>query len=634
MIKPVSTILLIVILSSTFLFANNSNDLLSRIITVNVKNKRLDTTLQLIGKESGFSFSYNSSILDLGKKISIKKQNVTVNNLLIELLGSHYEFKQIGNSHVIIREALTLTIKPIEQKKRHSKTELEHLKSDYEIQGRVIDQKTGKGIEYIVVYDESEKVLSLTDSLGYYSLKTSVERLQKGVFFRGLGYYDTMVQLSPKIGNKTTRFDVVLTPNNNNTQPITTDLAIQKEKIHQLKFIQNFIPEEANIISNNIEYTATRGFQFTLIPFISNNNFLGGSYTNKFSLNVFLGYSAGVDNGLEVGGFVNINRNNMKGAQIAGISNIVGKDVNGAQVGGIINYDMASVDGLQVGGIINVVEDSLVGVQIGGINNNVRENVRGLQIGGIINTTRTALKGVQIGGIYNYSKNIYGVQVGGILNTTQKTVNGLQLAGINSYTKDLKGWQISGITSTISASNKGVQLSGIYNYARTQKGVQIGLINTAKEVENGIAIGLFTYYKNGYHAVSYSINENGFLNGTFYSGTKKLYNYYRIGAQIDKNYNFGIGFGSFLFKRFVLEVGLENVYDIKIEDINTQFIQIKTLYVQPVFKRLSVTVGPSFNVSYSKIPNEFTPPPSFYHQKLNDNSMYWISGSIGIRYNW
>ncbi|MBB6459220.1 STN domain-containing protein [Flammeovirga kamogawensis] len=634
MIKSVSFILLIVILSNSYLFANNNNDLLSRIITINVKNKRLDTTLQLIGKESGFSFSYNSSILDLTKNVSIKKQNVTVNNLLNELLGSHYEFKQIGNSHVIIREALTLTIKPIEQKKRLSKTEVNHLKSDAEIQGRVIDQKTGKGIEYVVVYDESEKVLSLTDSLGYYSLKTSVERLQKGVFFRGLGYYDTMVQLSPKNDNATTRFDVVLTPNNNNTLPVTTDLAIQQEKVHQLKFIQNFIPEEANIISNNIEYTATRGFQFTLIPFISNNNFLGGSYTNKFSINVFLGYSAGVNNGLEVGGFVNINRNNMKGVQIAGISNIVGKDVHGVQTGGIINYDMGSVDGLQVGGIINVVEDSLVGVQIGGINNNVRENVRGLQIGGIINTTRTDIKGVQIGGIYNYSKKVYGAQIGGILNTTQKTVNGLQLAGISSYTKDLKGWQVSGITNTVSATNKGVQLSGIYNYSKTQKGVQIGLINTAKEVDGGIAIGLFTYYKNGYHAVAYSINEYGFLNGTFYSGTKQLYNYYRIGAQLKENYNFGVGFGSFLFKRLVLEVGLENIFDLKQEDISSQFIKLNMLYVQPILKKLSITIGPSFNVNYSATPNEFTPPPSFYHQKLNDNSTYWISGSIGIRYNW
>ncbi|NME70028.1 STN domain-containing protein [Flammeovirga aprica] len=631
---------LFLFLINTVSAKDDDGDLLQRIISIDIKKQTLEVALEEIKRQGGFSFSYNPAIIDLYKEVSFKGQNVTVKAVLTDIMGYDYEFKQIG-THIIIRETLSLTIRPIDQRKRKTREEIQRLKENILLKGRVIDAATGMGLQNVVVYDESQKVLTLTDSMGYYALKVPLERMQKGVYFRNRGYYDTMVQFNPGKDEDEVLYNIGLSPYNDNARPVSSDLAISTQNPHQLDIVKRFVPKKVDVISNSIEYVERRGAQFTLVPFLSNNNFLGGSYTNRFSFNVLLGYSAGVDRGLEIGGLVNINRFHMKGAQIGGISNIVGGNVTGAQIGGIVNFNMGEMNGLQIGGISNVVADSVIGVQIGGISNVVRENVRGFQLGGITSTTRTSVKGLQLSGIYSYSREIRGAQISGILNTNHKDIKGFQLAGITNHSRNITGWQVSGIFNHASGEIKGLQLAGIYNYADTLKGVQIGLVNTAKDGRKGVPIGLFSYYNNGYHSVSYHLDEFSMLNFSFQTGTRKFYNYYKVGASVFasnylegyEGYHFGIGFGAYLFKRLLTEVGVHGNFNNATSKFEHRFAKWSLMYEQPIWKGISITLGPSVNYDPFLRDNEYVAPPSFYSEQT-EFGHFWISGTVGVRFSW
>ncbi|KXX69905.1 STN domain-containing protein [Flammeovirga sp. SJP92] len=634
--------LLSVIISNTYANKFDGGDVLQRIISIDIKKQSLEAALDEIKNQGGFSFSYNPSILDLGKEVTFKGQNVTVKAVLTNILGYDYEFKQIG-THVIIREAFSLTIRPIDQRKRKTREELQRLKENILLKGRVVDDSTGVGLENVVVYDETQKVLTLTDSMGYYALNVPLERMQKGVYFRNRGYYDTMVQFNPADDENEVVYNVGLSPHYKNSNLIDFDLAslTEGQNPHQLNVVKTFVPKKVDIISNSIEYVERRTAQFTLVPFLSNNNFLGGSYVNRISFNTLLGYSAGVDRGVEIGGLANINRFHMKGAQVGGLTNIVGGDVAGAQVGGIVNYNLGKVNGVQVGGITNIVADSVIGLQVGGISNIVRENVRGLQVGGITSTTRTSIEGLQLSGIYSYSKEVRGGQISGILNTNQRDIKGLQLAGIANYTQDIIGWQVAGIFNHTSHEIKGVQLAGIYNYADTLKGVQIGLINVAVDGKKGVPIGLFSYYKNGYHSISYHLDEFSMMNISFQTGTRKIYNYYRAGVStftpdyLDgyQGYHMGLGFGSYLAKRLLTEIGVHGNYNSNTSEFEHTYVRWSLMYEQPIWKGISLTAGPSVNYDPFLRNNEYVTPPSFYSEQT-DIGHFWLSGTVGIRFSW
>src|SRR5205814_7962213 len=110
------------------------------------------------------------------------------------------------------------------------------------------------------------------------------------------------------------------------------------------------------------DFFAQRPFQFSVIPGVSSHGKLSPQIINNFSLNIFGGYSGGV-NGLEVAGLFNIDKKTVQYLQIAGLSNVVGGPMNGLQVGGLHNTVLDSVAGLQIGGVNNFVKARLVGVQ-------------------------------------------------------------------------------------------------------------------------------------------------------------------------------------------------------------------------------------------------------------------------------
>ncbi|NLR90205.1 STN domain-containing protein [Flammeovirga agarivorans] len=632
------TSIFVLILIQNVSGVNTRRDLLDRIITIEFKKVPLEDALDKVSEKGGFSFSYNPSIIDFNQLISLKVQNTTIEQILLEMFGSAYDFKQVGDTHIIIRDAFSLTIRPMEDKRRLTPQQQARLKEDIPLVGQVVDEKTGKGIENVVIYDEQRKMLTLTDSLGYYKLDVPVEYLNKGVYFRGRGYYDTMVQFDPDKEEKFIKYNIALTPYNNFTSPVDNDLALNGSNPYTLGFVQRFVPKKVDIISNNLDQTETRVFQFTLVPFLSNANFLGGSYVNKVSLNTFMGYSAGVE-GIEIGGLVNINRYKVTGVQIGGLANIVGGNVKGVQIGGITNYNMNKVDGLSVGGIFNMAKDSTLGMHVGGIVSMTRKNVYGLQIGGILAAAKTNVHGMQLSGIYNYAESINGMQVSGITSSTKENINGMQLAGISNYGKNINGAQVSGIFNIVSDTTKGAQIAGIYNRSEEMNGLQIGLVNYAKKGNNSIPIGLFSWYDDGYHSAEYSVDEFSFVNFAFRSGSKRFYNYYQFGYQFNQRENlneglsFGGGVGTFIGNRINIEGGIHSFYQIEEDQFTDSYVRVALMYAQPIGKTFTFVIGPTANYQLNFDDNTLPfDPPSFYTYHTN-NSILWISAKAALRIN-
>jgi hypothetical protein len=73
---------------------------------------------------------------------------------------------------------------------------------------------------------------------------------------------------------------------------------------------------------------------------------MSGQVINNFSLNIFGGYSGGVD-GMELGGLFNIDKKDAQYFQAAGLFNMVGGNTNGVQLAGISNTVLKSVQGVQ-----------------------------------------------------------------------------------------------------------------------------------------------------------------------------------------------------------------------------------------------------------------------------------------------
>ncbi len=240
-----------------------------------------------------------------------------------------------------------------------------------------------------------------------------------------------------------------------------------------------------------------RPFQISFVSPLGTNGLEGKNVVNNLSFNMIGGYAAGL-HGLEFGGVYNIERAYVKGMQFAGIANIVGEEVDGIQFAGFTNISSGTVDGAQFSGFANINRGYTKGVQFAGFANIIADRADALQFAGFCNV----VKG------------------------------------------DVKGVQVAGFTNITGGDVDGLQISGFFNRARNLKGMQIGVINVCESVEDGVAIGLLSFVKNGLRQVEISGNEALNTVVAYKTGTEQFYNILAIGAQyMGDTFRWGVGYG-------------------------------------------------------------------------------------------
>jgi hypothetical protein len=388
------------------------------------------------------------------------------------------------------------------------------------------------------------------------------------------------------------------------------------------------VPSKTRVTADNIQTIEQRSLQVSLLPFIGSNRFVSGLITNRFSLNMFAGYAGGV-RGLELGGFLNVLRNEMHGVQIAGFGNIVGKDSRGAQFSGFFNVDAGSFTGLQATGFSNVVTDT----------------IRGVQLAGFSNVLRGPIYGAQISGFSNFSShNMDGIQASGFANTAIKDVTVAQLSGFANYCRNLNGLQAAGFMNIASGTCKGVQAAGFINYATDLHGLQLSVLNIADTVSSGIPVGVLSFVLKGYHTIELTANELFPLNVNLKTGTRHFYNILSAGYRSDwLSIGYGLGTQVRMAKKLTLSMDLTASYvtdpELFIKPKGSMLRFSPTLDIE-LAKYLKLVIGPTLNafasldtgiLDQSSMPLIFSLPLTA--QVIGPLPIFaWIGATAGIRF--
>lgn len=534
--------------------------MLQRRISVEARRKSVAEVLKMAEKQGGFYFSYSNDMVKSDSLISISVRNRTVASFLETMFGSRYQYIE-SNDHLIIQPALSFQY--------------------WYVSGTVVDKNTGEPVSYATVYERQQLISTMTDERGHFRLQLKERKPVASINVSKVSYADTMIILSSdqpqdiQIGIQQIQY----------TLDSVVISGVEKNWLAGLMLSSKQTMNSLNL--NN--FFSKQPFQFSLTPGLGSHGRMGAQMVNKFSFNVFGGYTAGV-NGFELGTLFNIVKHDMRYVEIAGLFNIVGGRASGLQIAGLYNSVLDSLSGIQVAGLSNIVARDMKGIQVAGIYNHSLHS-KGIQISGIGNIGVKSSKGVMIGGVFNSTRNMDGVQISGIANVNVKRSSGVQVAGLVNVT---------------AREMKGIQISGMVNLAQTLKGTQIGIVNIA-DTSEGYSIGFFNFILRGYHKLSISSSELMHLTLAYKSGNRKLYSILIAGFQLDekeKAFAFGYGLGSDLpvgKKGFFFNPELTHQYIYAGNDEQQNLLARLQLNMKyKVGKLCYIYAGPAFSILYSK----------------------------------
>lgn len=375
-------------------FSGFAQNPLKEKLTFDLENVSIEQVLRLIEKDKGIIFSYNASVIDVSKKVTIEVVDVPLSSVIEKLFDRKVEGKHRGNYIILL---------PI--KKSSTKVS---------VSGTVYDKVSGKKIPDVAVVETVDLRGQQTNSEGGFELMTKESGGTVLLAISSDGYRDTLVEV----------VDPML-PISVSLSPLEVPIKEQQRGLDTLRWYRILSNEDRLSSFNRMEVSEERFFQFSLLPGIGTNRFFGEQVVNNFSINLIAGANKGV-NGFELGGAVNFVTDQMFGLQIAGFGNYVMGDTKGCQIGGFSN-NAKSVNGLQVAGFYNT-STQLQGTQLSGFFNH-STTTQGAAIAGFMNLADT-VKGAQIAGVFNKAKRLSGVQIAPV-NICDSVSSGVMIGLVN-----------------------------------------------------------------------------------------------------------------------------------------------------------------------------------------------------------
>lgn len=613
---------------------------LEREINISFSNEPIRSALNKIQDQTGLVFSYKASLMENVAPISADIKQRTVREALALILPKSISFKA-KNNYIILKE------KPPE--KDPKKTELS---------GYVIDKNTNKKLPNVTIYDKKTLQAVTTDEFGYYSI--TVPKTEECLKVNKENYRDTCIALNPDDNLVNISIDQL------SEIQSRTDTVAERRRLREFsRYTNNMFRKFKGYINTiNVRDTFSRGFQASLVPFLGSNGLMSGNVYNKYSINIFGGYSRGT-RALELGGFFNVNREKMRGLQMAGFFNVVGDSVKGLQMAGFFNATGGSVSGVQLSGFCNTNFGSVNGVQGTGFLNFNWGKVNGFQISGLANVNAKGIDGISMAGFVNANfKTVEGIQMSGMLNLCLDTLSGAAMAGFVNLTRySNRALEMSGFTNLAVVGNRNQQVSGLFNatvkgstnfqmsalFNRAHKltGVQLGILNYA-DTASGVPIGLFSIVKHGIHQLEFSSDELFNSNFSFRSGVPSLYNIISYGTQLGKRTGFwhiGYGLGTSVKLtpklRSDFTATWHHVSQYEFYHATSEMYKFYLGFEYKFFKKFSVAGGPTFNLywsdallpDYTGTYSQVVPNVAFNKSLANNfNLKGWYGGKISLRF--
>jgi len=328
------------------------------------------------------------------------------------------------------------------------------------------------------------------------------------------------------------------------------------------------------------------------------------------------------------------------GAQVSGLGNFAGRGLKGVQLAGLANVVEGPGSGMQASLLADVTDGGFKGIQLAGLASVVDGGSTGLQVAGLAAVADEGSVGIQAAGLASVVDGGFtGAQSAGLVSVVDGGFKGMQAAGLVNVTDgEAYGAQVAGLVNVAGSSLRGFQL-GVFNVAEKVRGVQIGLVNVAEDMR-GVPLGLVSYSGSWEPSREAWVDETGFANVGYRSGSRRFYNLIYMGQRPGETWRWTLGAGAgarfFLPWESCLETGVEcshlNEDEFWTDGVNL-LGRIKAAWVQPIHGKISLAFGPSFNCLYSSKSNgDKIVPWSAYEHRGKRWLRLWPGMSAGLRF--
>lgn len=616
----------------TTFHSNAQTPYLEKGVTIRQGNYTYEELFRQISNQTGVVFSYTG--FDDKQRTSVKFDKQPL-RIVLNTLFDPDSYRDGSCSWKLKGKYVIVNCKSVMKPKPDNSSAD---KSNVILNGYILNAEDSTEVVESSVYLRQNKQSALTNEYGYFNLSFPKTDDVLSISVAKEDFKDTTVVIFSKQRNtlviylqpKSAPVSVMM----NDSIRVTLSIDSVKTSVAQVKdtipegssFWKKFGKHRANL--RNISDTLFTNVAFSFVPPLSTNRLLSVNTVNKFSFNILVGSSKGIDV-MEIGGLVNLDYGNIKYVQLAGLINLVSGTSTGVQVAGLVNLVEKDVSGFQAAGLVNLDRGKVNHAQVAGIANLVKDTVIAFQAGGIANLNYSYTKGVQVAGIYNQGKNVLGTQ----------------LAGIANVADTLFGSQISGLVNIGRAIN-GFQLSGLFNRAKKVNGSQIGFINVADSI-TGVPIGFLSFVKTGYHKAEIAVDENLFGTISFRTGVDAFHNVFIGGMQIAGGrplwtLGYGIGSALHLGRKWYLDLDLTsqqlylNNSDFAYNMLTKAFVGIEYRFG----RNFSIAAGPTLNW-YSTENTDAALDPVW--NRINQRTIYnsvdgnfanrlWVGAKLALRF--
>jgi len=290
-------------------FCCDAQNILGKNISFEVRSQRLDNVLEIVSNKGDFYFSYNSNIVKRDSLVTLTVFNKTIKQVLDFLFGEGYEYKESGN-YLIIRRApikvSLITNKAITQDKV------------YTVSGYVLDDESGEKLSDASIYEKRLLASALTDENGHFKIRLKSKNKTAELTVSKEFYQDTTVIIQPKYNQQVTITIMPLPANQSMVTISPTDyyapdslrlsvetgssvteyLYVKRDsvKVEKTAAGRFLLSSKQKIQSLNLEkFFTQRPFQVSITPGLSTHGQLNSQIVNNFSLNIFGGYTGGLN---------------------------------------------------------------------------------------------------------------------------------------------------------------------------------------------------------------------------------------------------------------------------------------------------------------------------------------------------
>lgn len=176
-------LLFLSLFSFSVAFASNVNAQ-KNILSINVKNESIAQVLEMIEKETGYQFYYNSKLVDVNKKVSLTAESEELVSVLNELFtSSDISYRIIGQDIILAREEMRTA--KLDQEKQ------------VEVSGTVILGNDNQPAPGVTVSVAGTSIGTTTDIDGKYSLMVPASTVE--ITFSYIGYRTKTIKVKDRL---------------------------------------------------------------------------------------------------------------------------------------------------------------------------------------------------------------------------------------------------------------------------------------------------------------------------------------------------------------------------------------------------------------------------------------------------